>query len=199
VPFPDEFGPVVLVADDGQRAAQFRVLLAQLRALNLANEAMIEHVGSTAIPGSVAKDVIDVQIRVPVLEPDVVVARFSAAGLRHRPEVWNNLEATRAGRVPKLVFAPAATARRANVHVRTDGSPGARDTLLFRDYLCADEESRRTWDRFKRSLLEQRLDIDLATYGQAKQPAWGLLMAQADRWADATGWRAPPMVPWSSL
>ena len=113
VPFPDEIGPVLLVGDVGQWRSEYLVILRQLRLLELSPVAMIEHVGSTAVPGLAAKDVIDVQIRVPVLDPEFVTAQFTAGGYRHRPEEWNNLETTRLGPYPKLVFAPAAGERRA--------------------------------------------------------------------------------------
>lgn len=185
--------------DAGRWEPDYGVLLQQLRALELSEVGMIEHVGSTSVRGLVAKDVIDVQIRVPGLDAEDVISQFSAAGFRHRPEEWNNIETTRLGPYQKLVFAPPAEARRANVHVRPSDSPGARDTLLYRDYLRASEESRTSWGRFKRSIVFQNRDIDLATYGQAKQPAWKLLMPQADEWARTNEWSMQPMLPWSSI
>ncbi|WP_393059340.1 GrpB family protein [Streptomyces sp. LN549] len=38
-------------------------------------------------------------------------------------------------------------ARSCNVHLREDAGPNARFALLFRDYLRADEATRRAWGR----------------------------------------------------
>ena len=143
----------------------------------------IEHVGSTSVPGLAAKDVIDVQVLVTDLHRESLIARFSAVGFRLRPEEWNNIETSRSGPESKLVFASPVDARRANVHVRTDKSHGAYDTLLFRDYLRDVAAIRDAWGTFKQSIVRAAPDIDLIGYGQIKQPAWAILMASADYWA----------------
>lgn len=80
------------------------------------------------------------------------------------------------------------TGRRApcNIHLRPDTGANARFTLLFRDYLRADETTRRAWGAFKQRLA---LSVpDLLDYGQIKAPATEILMAAAERWAAETGW-----------
>jgi len=198
MPFLDEDDAVALTAFKAEWHAEYAELAAILRGLELDSLGMIEHVGSTSIPGLVANDVIDVQIRVPELDAELVIGRFTAAGFRHRPEPWNNLEATRLGVYPKLVFAPPLGGRPANVHTRTQNSPGAHDTLLFRDYLRAEEVPRCQWGDLKQSIV-QGTNVDLATYGQAKQSAWTELMTGADQWALEHEWRPRPLVPWSTL
>jgi len=197
VPFADELSPVVLVPHRDTWASDFLVIASSLRDLDLADEGVIEHVGSTAVAGLMAKDVIDVQIRLWEIDEDFVVHRFESADYRRRPESWNNVEVTRSGPEMKLVFAPAIGARRSNVHVRRHGSRGARDTLLFRDFLKANEAQRDAWDAFKRSILEGGEEVDLMTYGQAKQPAWKSLMSRADDWEQQQMWEPDPLVKWS--
>src|SRR5579872_5871374 len=138
VPFPDELRPVAVVPYRPGWEAEFSALAERIWALRLAEMGEVEHVGSTSVPHLAAKDVIDVQVRVDDLDPELVTERFAGIGFRRRPEEWNNLEDTRRGPVPKLVFAPPVDARHVNVHVRVDGSQGARDTLLFRDFLRAE-------------------------------------------------------------
>jgi GrpB-like predicted nucleotidyltransferase (UPF0157 family) len=198
MPFLDEEDAVALTSYKAEWPAEYAELAYTIRGLDLASLGMIEHVGSTAIPDLVAKDVIDVQIRVPDLDAELVIARFTAAGFRHRPEPWNNLEATRLGVYPQLVFAPPIGARHANVHTRAQNSPGAHDTLLFRDYLRAEEGPRLQWGDLKQSIVRGK-SVDLATYGQAKQATWAELMTGADQWALEHEWRPRPLLAWSML
>jgi GrpB-like predicted nucleotidyltransferase (UPF0157 family) len=46
----------------------------------------VDHVGSTSVPGLAAKDVIDIQVTVEALTPDVK-ERLVHAGYQHKPEV----------------------------------------------------------------------------------------------------------------
>ena len=197
MPFPDEVGSVVLTEYQEQWTDDYEVLAATLRKLDA--RGAIEHVGSTAIFGLVAKDVIDVQVRVPHLDVNSISDRFANARFRRRPEEWNNSEMTRCGVIPKLVFASPEGARRVNVHVRTDGTQGARDTLLFRDYLRSEVEPRVRWEIIKRSIVECTESIDLESYGQAKQSKWGGLMIEADAWAEERNWQPFPLVAWSLI
>jgi len=198
MPFLDEDDAVALVPHKAEWQAEYAELAATLRSLDLASLGIIEHVGSTSIPDLVAKDVIDVQIRIEELDAELVIGRFTLAGFRHRPEPWNNLEATRLGVYPKLAFAPPIGVRHANVHVRAQSSPGAHDTLLFRDYLRAEDEPRRHWGDLKQSIVQGK-NVDPGTYGQAKQAAWAELMAGADQWELEHEWRPRPLVAWSTL
>lgn len=169
-------------------SADFSLLLVTLQLLDLGVEGVINHVGSTSVPGLVAKDVIDVQIRVPMIQTERVKSAFASIGFRHRPEHWNNLESSRSGSEAKLVFAPPKGARHSNIHVRARDSTGARDTLLFRDYLRADDAARKEWGDFKMSIVANALEIDLASYGQIKQIRWVESMEAADAWAIRHDW-----------
>ena len=199
MPFSDEVAPVALESSRDDWHSEFVSLGIALRRLNIADCGAIEHVGSTSVPGLFAKDVIDVQIRVPHFDEERVTAKFSEVGFRHRSESWNNLESTRTAPVAKLVFAPPVGARRSNVHVRIDGTKGASDTLLFRDFLNDNHEERDAWGRFKLSLVEVDHAIDLSTYGQEKQPEWARLMESADVWAKERNWFPSPLTSWSML
>lgn len=196
MPFPDEDRPVEVVPYRSSWPGAFEDVAGRLRPLRLTPKGVIEHVGATAVPGLAAKDVIDVQVRVPTLLEDEFTDRFAAIGFRRRPEVWNRLEATRAGDIPKLVFAPPAGSRPCNVHVRVHDTAGALDTLLLRDCLRSDASLRSAWGDFKVALVRGFGTVDLATYGQIKQHAWLVLMHAADAWAASTAWSLPPLAPW---
>lgn len=187
VPFADESMSVAVVSYRPGWPADFAALAAQIRAALAGQTAAIDHVGSTSVPGLAAKDCIDVQVRVRLIEEERLVALFSGIGFRRRPESWNRAEVTGGQEYRKLVFAPPVGARTANVHVRERSGGNARFALLFRDYLRSDGNARRAWGAFK-----QRLAVsvpDLLDYGQIKAPATEILMAAAERWAVEAGWR----------
>ncbi|MGO9874593.1 MAG: GrpB family protein [Acidimicrobiia bacterium] len=196
MPFPDEIRPVTVVPYQQNWAADFQTLAVDLWTLRLADRGIIEHVGSTSVPGLAAKDVIDIQLRVPALDPNPMSATLGRLGYRRRPEDWNNAEPTRAGPVAKLVFAPPVGSRPCNVHVRVHGSQGARDTLLFRDFLRSEPAMRDAWGILKTAAASLTAVEDLAGYARIKDPAWQVLMYGADRWADEESWKPEPLVAW---
>jgi hypothetical protein len=65
-------------------------------------------------------------VRAERLDPEP----FVRLGFRLRPEPWNAVETSFGVRCPKLVFAPPAGERRANVHVRPFDGPNARFALI---------------------------------------------------------------------
>jgi hypothetical protein len=69
------------------------------------------------------------------------------------------------GVIPKLVFAPPVGARPVNVHVRTDGSQDARDTLPFGDYRRSEVEPRSWWESAERSIVERATTIAFGSGG----------------------------------
>lgn len=199
MPFEDELEPVKLVTNVGQWINEFEVIRSSLKALELSDYGAIEHVGSTSVPGLVAKDVIDIQIRLPALDDEFVSRSFLLRGYRQRPEAWNKMENTRGGLHPKMVFATAPGLRRMNIHVRPFLSPGAHDSLLFRDYLRASPLVRAIWDRVKRSIVASNPEIDINEYGRAKQQPWQRLMSDADDWARSTEWSMADLRVWTEI
>jgi len=192
VPFPDEAENVLrVVAYRPQWAGEFTRLAEELAHLLGGLVGSIDHVGSTSVPGLAAKDVIDVQVRLPVLDEALLTSRLVPAGYRQRPEAWNRQEISAGERCAKLVFAPAVGARAANIHIRPLGGANTRWALLFRDYLRADDDVRASWGAFKTELAATT--TDLQRYGQVKQPAMAVLLAGAERWAADQAW-APSSV-----
>ncbi len=187
MPFPDELRPVRVVDYRPTWPHEYALLAHRLWPAVAGLATAIDHVGSTSVPGLAAKDTIDIQIRVRVLDANAIEESLSrSCGVRRRSEPWNTEEVAGGRPSPKLVFAPPAGERSANVHVRLHGGAAARTALLFRDYLRAVPSQRDDWGRFKQRLCR---DVDdLAAYGQVKGPAWAILMRAAEAWADAVGW-----------
>jgi GrpB-like predicted nucleotidyltransferase (UPF0157 family) len=98
----------------------------------------IDHIGSTSVPGLDAKDIIDVQITVSVLDVRLAAA-MTAIGyilperiwLDHRPPLQVGPDAD----WEKWAFIELAGQRLTNTHVRVQGRANQRYALLFRDCL----------------------------------------------------------------
>lgn len=85
MPFADETTPVRLVAHQESWADDFTALRSVLARSELADVGSIEHIGSTAVPGLAAKDVIDVQIRLTAIDRQAISDRLTQLGFRRRP------------------------------------------------------------------------------------------------------------------
>ncbi len=157
----------------------------------------IDHIGSTAVPGLQAKDVIDVQVIVRSLEPSAgLSAALAAIGFTpklgslklrdHVPAGWEGDQAA----WDKLLFGSPAGERPSNVHVRVSRSPNERYALLFRDFLRSDDRARDLWGSFKEHLAEEA-NGDRDLYADLKDPATDILLLSAEDWARASGWPGP--------
>ncbi|MGH2759910.1 MAG: GrpB family protein [Actinomycetota bacterium] len=149
----------------------------------------IDHIGSTAVPGLCAKDIIDVQITVGDLDTDAITPPMERAGLRSRPTIVGDHQPP--GWVgndeewSKLYFDTADG--NIHVHVRVTGRANQRYALLFRDYLRAHAQAAAAYGELKRRLAV--LCPDTLTYADAKDPVCDIIMSAAQEWADRTGWR----------
>ena len=153
----------------------------------------IDHIGSTAVPGLAAKDVIDVQITAAELDDDLELEMNTLGYLR--PEgVWRDHCPPNAtgpdSDWAKWFFRAPTGQRRTNTHVRLHGRPNQRYPLLFRDYLRAHPASAAAYAELKRRLAENLADWE--TYPYVKDPAVDLIYFAAEDWAVATGWQMGP-------
>ena len=100
----------------------------------------IDHIGSTAVSGLAAKNIIDIQITTTALTTELenalnkigyqrilsVTKDHTPAGTREAPEEWI-----------KWFFTAPNNQCSANIHVRLAGRANQRYSLLFRDFLRA--------------------------------------------------------------
>jgi dephospho-CoA kinase len=179
-----------IVAPDDTWPRQADRLAARIRHA-LGGDAVVEHIGSTAVPGLPAKDVIDLQLVVPSLATaDEVADRLAAAGLPRRPGTWYDNARGRPGQTwPKRLHASADPGRAVNLHVRAADSPGRRCALLMRDHLRALPAARDGYLAAKRGWAAAHLLT--ADYAAAKEPWFDTAAAAAETWAAETGWTAP--------
>lgn len=185
-------GTPVVVDHRPQWAEEARSIVGDLRKALGPAARRLEHIGSTAIPGLAAKDVLDLQVSVTDLE--VAAAAFDGplsglgfarlpweqdhvpAGLDEEPGRWRKrMWARRGGPEPDV-----------NLHARLIGSPNERLALLFRDWFRAHPEAVPAYAAFKRSLAA--VTPDVGTYSDVKDPVVDLVRCVAEVWATQTGW-----------
>jgi GrpB-like predicted nucleotidyltransferase (UPF0157 family) len=154
-------------------------------------DALIHHIGSTAVPGLQAKDIIDIQITLPVLT-DLNHPAIAALGFTRRRPTTDHCP-------PGLVLLPADLAKHlygtsapiaANIHIRAAGRFNQRYPLLCRDYLRAHPHAAAAYGAIKQNLAA-RFPEDTEAYYAIKDPVFDLIMAGAEDWARATGWVPP--------
>jgi dephospho-CoA kinase len=189
--------PPILVPADATWPAQARRIVERLKTASGHHALRVDHIGSTAVPGMAAKDVIDVQITVASLavadqisdalthagypridritadeaKPD---ARSTVAEFDHTndPALWH-----------KRIHASADPGRPTHVQVRVDGWPNQQFALLFTDWLTDHPSVQEDYLAAKRAARAS------PTYAEAKEPWFFDAYRGAWDWADATSWR----------
>src|SRR6185437_11143668 len=123
----------------------------EARALRTAFGALacrIEHVGSTAVPGLIAKPVIDIQVSVESLASFApFLSVMSSLGYEHLPDADPVFE-----RSYPYFHKPAEWPHSHHVHLCEDGSLAELKHIAFRDRLRADAQTRTTYASLKREL-----------------------------------------------
>ena len=136
-------GPVVLAAYDPSWPRLFEREAARIRSVLGDHARLLEHVGSTSIPGLAAKPIIDIVLAVPdSSDEEGYVPPMEAAGyvLRIREPDW----------FEHRLFRGPDTA--VNVHVFTEGASEIQRMLSFRDRLRDHGDERLLYERTKREL-----------------------------------------------
>lgn len=170
--------------------ADFQAIAASLRQALGPLALRIDHIGSTAVPGLAAKDIIDVQITVAALTDEVRQA-LTSLGYQHVAAITSDHhppgESAAEKHWQKWFFRPPAGQRRTNTHARVAGNPNQRYPLLFRDYLRAQPAMADAYAELKRRLARELRDPD--TYPDVKDPAVDLIYFAAQAWAALHHWQ----------
>ena len=188
--------PPRLVEPDPEWPAQFARLSARIGRAAGARGPRVDHVGSTAVPGLPAKDVLDIQLGVPSMEvADGLRDALGEAGFQLRDDITGDNPKPSdpdPAHWRKRFYGSADPGRPVNLHVRAIDSAGYRYALLFRDWLRAVPKAREAYLEVKRrAAAAHAADPDTAGYAEAKEPWFDAALPDADRWATATGWRIP--------
>jgi GrpB-like predicted nucleotidyltransferase (UPF0157 family) len=184
--------PIVIVPYAPRWPGEFRQLGATLRRALGGLALRIDHIGSTAVPGLAAKDIIDIQVTVKRLVPAAPVAdALVPVGYTIRPDIVRDHQPRGDSRAAdewaKLYFAPPAGQRPTHLHVRAEGRANQRYPLLFRDYLRSCAEATAAYAEVKRQLARRFAD-DIEAYYDLKDPVCDIIIAAAESWAREVGW-----------
>jgi dephospho-CoA kinase len=145
----------------------------------------VDHIGSTAVPGMEAKDVIDIQVTVASLDiADEIAEPLANVGYPRIEHITSDMPHEGDQTLwQKRIHGAADPGRPAHVHIRVDGWPGQRFALLFTDWLAANPGVREDY------LTAKRAALTAPDYADAKEPWFLDAYRRAWKWADATGWR----------
>ncbi|MBP6016830.1 MAG: GrpB family protein [Candidatus Promineofilum sp.] len=176
---------ILIVAYNPDWPAEFETIRQSLQEALGAMAQEIDHIGSTSVPGLGAKDVIDVQVTVEQLTPEIV-ERMTRAGYRYRAENAYDHVPPGEDKSPllwlKMFFSQPDSRRRAHIHVRVRGNPNQLYPLLFRDYLRLHPQSAQAIERIKREIARYHAD-DSDAYYDIKDPVYDLVWDAAKEWA----------------
>ena len=139
-------GPIQLVDYDPAWPGLFEREAARIRSVLGDRVRLLEHAGSTSVPGLAAKPVIDIILAVTDSADEAGYVRaMEAAGyvLRIREPGWHE---------HRLFKGPDTDV---NLHVFSAGCPEIERMLLFRDRLRSDAAERGRYERTKRELASR--------------------------------------------
>ena len=170
--------PIVLVSYKPEWPRRFDAWREKLSAVLQLGAERIQHVGSTAVPGLLSKDTVDVQVGVDDMrDEDRYVPAIESLGVQLRSRDDEH-----------RYFRPfAGRTRDVHVHVCAAGGDWERRHVLFVAYLRHDAAAR---DRYAESKLAAsvRWADDRAAYTEAKDSVIRDIEARAEGWARSTGW-----------
>lgn len=185
---------IVIRDPDPEWPQRFAGLGSELRAAFGETAFRIDHIGSTAVPGLAAKDIIDIQITVADLDSPAIAPAMESVGAIERFKGTHD-------HVPPGRDVPEAERQKwlwhlrgevdANVHIRIEGSWNQRYALLCRDFLRAHPDTAAAYGEVKRQLA-RLFPTDAESYYDVKDPAFDLFMSVAEEWVAWTGWAPGP-------
>ncbi|MDO7852032.1 GrpB family protein [Hymenobacter convexus] len=186
--------PVVLLPYQAAWAAEYAEIARRIRAAAGPALTRIDHIGSTAVPGLSAKDVIDIQVTVANLDDVAELTHpLWQAGFRQGAfeyDIYHGLP-EQSPELRKLYLREPLGGRRTHLHVREAGRFNARFALLFRDYLRANAPARQEYEMLK-SRAAAVFPESIDGYLFLKEPVFHLIYQAAECWARQVRWKPGP-------
>jgi GrpB-like predicted nucleotidyltransferase (UPF0157 family) len=162
-------GPVELAEYDPKWPRVFEEQAARIRTALGDRIRLLEHAGSTSVPGLAAKPIVDIVLAVPdSAEEAAYVPPLEAIGyvLRIREPEWFEHRVLKAAD-------PAV-----NLHVFTEGASEIAKMLAFRDWLRSHDDDRFLYERTKRELAAREWKY-VQHYADAKSEVVAAIMGRA--------------------
>lgn len=162
-------GPVTLADYDPSWPALFEREAVRIRAALGDQVRLLEHAGSTSVPGLAAKPIIDIVLVVPdSADESAYVPQLEAAGyvLRIREPGWYE---------HRLFKGPDTNV---NVHTFSPGCPEIERMVGFRDWLSTHDDDRNLYERAKRELASRDWQY-VQHYADAKSEVVEAIIARA--------------------
>ena len=187
-PVPDPVGLVPADPTWPDQAARVRARLAT----HCGHRAVrVDHIGSTAITGMDAHDIIDIQVTVAAIRnADELAADLLRAGYPRVDSITADPRYDGSdGLLDKRFHASADPGRPTHVHIRVDGDPNQRFALLFVDWLQANAGVRADYLEVKRRSGREPGGADSAAVGRWLREAY----PRAWAWAEDTDWSPRPI------
>jgi GrpB-like predicted nucleotidyltransferase (UPF0157 family) len=183
--------PVVVTSYQPHWVDDFKQIARHIRDLVGHAAIRIDHIGSTAVPGLGAKDVVDIQITVSDLdEAGGLTSPLRAARFRQGATLQYDVFHKKPETDPelrKLFMREPEGERRAHIHIREHGRFNQRYALLFRDYLRSSEDVRAEYELFKRR-ASQLFPENIDGYLCLKDPVEHIIYEAASLWAEKVTW-----------
>jgi GrpB-like predicted nucleotidyltransferase (UPF0157 family) len=156
--------PLRVVAHCDTWPADFAAVRSELIAAFAGQHILVEHIGSTSVPGLCAKPVIDVLVGADSLARiEAAIPQLQAAGYDYVSKYEAELPMRR------YFVKPESQSPRVHVHAVCLGSEFWQEQLLFRDTLRADTAVRDAYAKLKLELARVHAN-DKAAYTDAKGP-----------------------------
>lgn len=164
-----ERDPIELAPYDPSWPAMFEAWKAKLSTALGRTARRIDHIGSTAVPGLMAKPIVDIQVSVDDLEDEAsYVPAIEGLGVQLRSRDREH-----------RFFRPfSGRPRDVQIHLCAAGSPWERRHLAFRDHLRSSSAARAAYLAAKREAAARWRD-DRIAYAEAKGPIINELTDQA--------------------
>ena len=174
-------GGAALSEPDPDWGRQGRRLAERLRLVCGDRAVRVEHIGSTAVPGLAAKDLLDLQVEAASRDDVEALAEpLAAAGFPRRDDVDGDPPRPELDPDPaqywKRLHRSADPGRPANLHVRVASSTGAQAATALRDLLRRDEQARAEYESDERRLAALHADD---AYAEGKTPVLVPLLVRA--------------------
>lgn len=168
---------IYLAPYDPAWPAKFGLLASRIRAALAEKVLLLEHVGSTSVPGLSAKPVIDMVLAVSdTADESSYVPQLAEQGfaLRLREPGWFEHRLFRSADIDS------------NLHVFSHGCEEIERMLMFRDWLRTNEEDRRKYEEVKRELASHTWR-HMQHYADAKSDVVQEILARAAKAAHLNG------------